>query len=377
MKTLTDNVIRPFLLDAADVDLVDLRRRLANTRWPDKETAQGWVQGIPLDFARDLAEYWRTSYDWASTVEELNDAGQFHTEIDGIDIHFLHVRSPHPQARPLLMIHGWPSSVVEFLDVLDELTDPTDGGQAFHVVCPSLPGHGFSARPAETGWTVERIAEAFATLMRRLGYQQYIAQGGDWGSFTAAALGQLDPGNVAGIHLTMPYAPKPAEPIELSERDQRALATMQSFGQNRSAYSAIQATRPQTLGYGLADSPAGQLAFIVERFWEWADHDNDLFAAVSRRRLLDTVMMYWVSNTATSSARLFWESIYKVPPGTIGVPTGCSVGPRDAWMPRAWCEQRFTDLRYWRDLEHGGHFPALETPAQLAGEIRAFAATLD
>lgn len=377
MTTAINTAIQPFQLEVDSAGLDDLCRRLASTRWPDRETGTGWAQGIPLGFARELCRYWLEDYDWSATVKELNEVGQYLTTIDGLDIHFLHRRSPQPHARTLLLIHGWPSSVVEFLDVVAELVDPCDGAESFNVVCPSLPGHGFSQRPAETGWTVERIARAYAQLMERLGYQRYVAQGGDWGSFTAAALGHLDAGKVGGIHLSMPYAPQPDEQVELSERDQRALAAMKSFGQNRSGYAAIQSTRPQTLGYGLADSPAGQMAFIAERFYEWADHDDDLFSAISRRRIIDTVMMYWMTNTATSAARLFWESFYKTPPTTVSVPTGCSVGPRDAWLPRAWCERRFTDLRYWCDLDKGGHFPALEMPKQFAEQIRAFTRTLD
>ncbi|WP_433547510.1 epoxide hydrolase family protein [Streptomyces sp. CA-294286] len=371
----------PYRVAVPEAALDDLRERLRATRWPDRETVGDWSQGAPLDYVRALAAHWAERHDWRATEARLNAFPQFRTEIDGLDVHFLHVRSRHPDAVPLLLTHGWPSAVVEFLDLIPLLTDPEDPADAFHVVCPSLPGHGFGGRPADAGWTVQRTAEAWDTLMHRLGHDGYVAHGGDWGSWVSAALGSTPAAEkrLRGIHLTMPLArpPEPGIPYEeLDERDRGAMAKMAGFGKNRSGYAAIQATRPQALGYGLADSPAAQLAWIVDRFWEWADHDGDLDKAIGHDRLLDIVSLYWLTNTATSAARLFWESFDKEPMRPTDVPTGCSVFPKDAWLPRAWARTRFTDLRHWHDLDDGGHFPALERPEVLAAELRAFLRTL-
>ncbi|MEU1280311.1 epoxide hydrolase family protein [Streptomyces sp. NPDC005805] len=369
------SVIEPYRADIPQTALDELRDRLRATRWPDRETVDDWSQGAPLDQVRGLCRRWADEYDWRATERRLNAFPQYTTEIDGLRVHFLHVRSPHPDAVPLLLTHGWPSSVVEFLDLIPRLTDPENPADAFHVVVPSLPGHGFGPAPTTTGWTVGRIASAWAGLMARLGHEQYIAHGGDWGSWVSAALGSTDAARLRGIHLTMPLARPPERQIpfeELDERDRAAMGRMQSFGKNRSGYAAIQSTRPQALGYGLADSPAAQLAWIVDRFWEWADHDGDLEKAIPADRLLDIVSMYWFGNTGAASARLFWESFESEPMAPTAVPTGCSVFPKDAWLPRAWARERFTELRYWRDLPDGGHFPALERPEVLAAELRAF-----
>ncbi|MBC8093953.1 MAG: epoxide hydrolase [Pseudonocardia sp.] len=357
--------------------LDDLRDRLARTRWPDAETVDDWSQGTPLAWARDLAAYWANGYDLGRVPARLAGLPQFRTEIDGLGVHFLHIRSPHADATPLLLTHGWPSTVLEFLDVVGPLTHAADPREAFHLVIPSLPGHGFSDRPSSTGWTVTRTARAWAELMARLGYDRYVAHGGDWGSWISGILGAVDPEHVLGAHMTMPMAQAPDEPVDLDERDLRAMERMRSFGAKRSAYAAVQSTRPQTFGYGLTDSPVGQLAWIAERFWEWADHGGrGLEHVVSRDVLLDTVTTYWVTGTATSAARLFWESFTGTVLPPVTVPVGCSVFPNDAWMPRAWCARRFSDLRYWRDLDAGGHFPAIETPDVLVAELRAFRATL-
>ncbi|GHB12005.1 MULTISPECIES: epoxide hydrolase family protein [Streptomyces] len=366
------SVIEPYRAEIAQADLDDLRARLNSTRWPDRETVDDWSQGARLETVQELCRYWADGYDWRATEARLNAFPQFTTEIDGLRIHFVHVRSPHPDAVPLLLTHGWPSSIVEYLDLIQLLTDPPDPADAFHVICPSLPGHGFGERPTGTGWTVQRTAEAWAALMARLGYDDYLAHGGDWGSWVSAALGSTDAAHLRGIHLTMPLARPPEHSVELDERDRAAMARMQSFGKNRSGYAAIQSTRPQALGYGLADSPAGQLAWILDRFWEWVDHEGDLDKAIGRDRLLDIVSMYWFTNTGASSGRLFWESFADEPMRATDVPTGCSVFPKDAWMPRAWARERFTDLRYWQDLPDGGHFPALERPEVLARELRLF-----
>lgn len=362
----------PFRLSVPEAELDDLRRRLAATRWPEPATADGWTQGVPLDYARQLCAHWATGYDWRATESRLDALPQFRTEIDGLGVHLLHLRSRHPGAVPLLITHGWPGSFVEQLDILEALTDPPDPADAFHVVCPSLPGFGFSDKPAATGWGVPRIADAWVTLMDRLGYPRFAVHGGDWGSYVGATLGLTAPERLIGIHLTMPVAARPDEPLELSERDQARTVSAYANWRVDSGYASISSTRPQTLGYGLTDSPAGQLAWVVEKFWNWADHDGDLERAIPRDRILDTVATHWFARTAASSARLYWESYQKVSTEPVHVPVGCSIFPGNSWMPRAWCERRFTDLRYWRDLDSGGHFPALEVPDVLVDELRTF-----
>ncbi|MEC4016773.1 epoxide hydrolase family protein [Streptomyces sp. H27-D2] len=364
--------VTPFRVEIPEADLTDLLQRLARTRWPEAETVADWSQGVPLGYLRELVSYWAGQYDWRATEARLNALPQFRTEIDGLGIHFLHVRSPHPNAMPLLMSHGWPGSVVEFLDVIGPLTDPADPADAFHVVCPSLPGYGFSDKPAGTGWTAERTAAAWAELMARLDYGRYAAHGVDWGSFITAVMGENDTGALAGIHLTMPFARPPQEQVELSERDIAGLSALKEFQQQEGGYSVLQTTRPQTLGYGLTDSPAGQLAWMAEKYWAWSDHDGDLEKVISRDRLLDAVSVGWFAATAASSARIYWESQNKLALAPVHVPTAVSAFPKDGRMPRPWIEGRFSRLDRWTDHESGGHFPALEQPDTLVGELRAF-----
>jgi pimeloyl-ACP methyl ester carboxylesterase len=364
--------LETYRIEIPDADLTDLRERLARTRWPEPETVHDTAQGLPLAYTRQLCEYWRDSYDWRKTEARLNALPQFRTDIDGLGIHFLHVRSPHPTALPLLISHGWPGSIVEFLDIVGPLTEPDDPADAFHVICPSLPGFGFSDKPRDTGWTAERIARAWGTLMERLGYSRYGAHGVDWGSFITAIMGETDTGQLAGIHLTMPFARPPEEQVALDERDLAGLAAMKQFQQQEGGYSVLQTTRPQTVSYGLTDSPAGQLAWMVEKYWAWSDHDGDVERAIPRDRLLDAVTLGWLAATAASSARIYWESQNKLALGPVGVPTAVANFPKDGRMPRPWIERRFTDLRRWTDHEAGGHFPALEQPAVLVDELRAF-----
>ncbi|MGH6653991.1 MAG: epoxide hydrolase family protein [Actinocrinis sp.] len=363
-----------FRIAIADSDLADLRARLAATRWPDAETVDDWSQGVPLDYLRELSSYWADGYDWRATESRLNGLEHFRTDLDGTAVHFVHARSPHADALPLLVTHGWPGTFAEFEDVIAPLTRPESGdpADAFHVVCPSLPGFGFSARPDRPGHTVERIAGLWERLMRRLGYPRYGAHGGDFGSFITAHLGSIAPQGLVGIHITMPFATAPRQQVELSDRDYAGLAALKEFGRTETGYSAIQSTKPQTLGYGLADCPAGQLAWIAEKYWSWSGHDGDLEKAVPRDRLLDAASIYWLTNTAASSARLYWESHNKAAMLPVEIPTGCSLFPGDARMPRPWCEGRFRDLRMWHDLESGGHFPAVECPDVLVGELREF-----
>jgi pimeloyl-ACP methyl ester carboxylesterase len=290
----------------------------------------------------------------------------------------MHVRSPHPGALPLVITHGWPGSVVEFHKVIQPLVDPTahggDAADAFHVVCPSLPGYGFSDRPERRGWGVERIARAWAELMARLGYHRYGAQGGDWGATITTSIGQQDAEHLAGIHITMPtVAPDKATLGELTPREEAALASLAHYREWDSGYSKQQSTRPQTLGYALADSPAGQCAWIVEKFWAWTDCDGHPENVLTRDEILDNVMLYWLTATGASSARLYWESFGRTNRDPVEVPTGCSIFPKEIFRPsRRWVERRFTDLRYWNELDRGGHFAALEQPATFVDEVRAF-----
>jgi pimeloyl-ACP methyl ester carboxylesterase len=374
--------ITPFLIDVPDADLADLRRRLRQTRWPEPEPVSGWSQGVPLAYLRDLCGYWAGEYDWRATEARLNGLPQFRTVIDGLTIHFIHVRSPRPDALPLILTHGWPGSVVEFLKVIGPLSDPAGHESvAFHVVCPSLPGYGFSGKPGRTGWGVQRIAAAWASLMARLGYPRYGAAGSDWGTSISSSLAQQDAGRLAGIHLIPPLAgPDPATFGDLTDAERAAMASLEYSAAWDSGYSAEHATRPQTIGYGLVDSPAALAAWIVEKFWAWTDHDGDLSAVLTRDDLLDNLMLYWLPGTGASAARLYWESIRQVnewisssATDTVDVPAGCSVFPKELQRPsRRWAEKRFTDIRYWNEPARGGHFAAFEQPELFVEEVRSF-----
>jgi pimeloyl-ACP methyl ester carboxylesterase len=377
--------VAPFRIDIPENALTDLRGRLAGTRWPEAETVSDWSQGVPLSYLRELCRYWAEGYDWRATERRLNLLPQFRTEIDGLGIHFLHVRSPHPDALPVVITHGWPGSIVEFLKVIGPLTDPVaHGGEAadaFHLVIPSLPGYGFSDKPTRPGWGVERIADAWARLMARLGYQRYGAQGGDWGTSVSTSIAQQDPGHVAGIHLNPPLAPPdPATFDDLTDRERAALASLDHAAEWESGYSQQHATRPQTIGYALVDSPAALCAWIVEKFWAWTDHDGHLEDVLTRDELLDNVMLYWLPGTGASSARLYWESIRQVnrwisgsTEDTVAVPTGCSIFPKELQRPsRRWAAGRFRDIRYWNEPDKGGHFAAFEQPALFVDEVRSF-----
>jgi pimeloyl-ACP methyl ester carboxylesterase len=376
------DAVTPFEIAVPDSELADLRDRLQRTRWPDPETVDDWSQGIPLAFVQDLCRYWAEEYDWRASERRLNGFPQFRTEIDGLGIHFVHVRSPHPDPLPVVITHGWPGSVVEFHKIIGPLTDPPSYGgraeDAFHVVCPSLPGYGFSDKPARAGWGVERIARAWAALMSRLGYERYGAQGGDWGAMVTTLIGLQDPDHAAGIHLNMPIAlPDPDTMGDLTDTEQAALASMAHYQQWDSGYSKQQSTRPQTLGYGLVDSPAGQCAWIVEKFWSWTDCDGDPLNVLTRDELLDNVMLYWVPATGASSARLYWESFNTLNTEPVTVPVGCSIFPKEIFRPsRRWAEKRFPDLRWWNEPDKGGHFAAFEQPETFVDEVRSFFRTV-
>jgi len=378
--------MRPFTLDPFTIDLpddavVDLRARLANTRWPEAETVEDWSQGVPLAYLRDLAQYWAGEYDWSSRQARLNSHPQFITRIDDLDIHFVHARSPQPDAQPLLLTHGWPGSFAEFIDIIGPLTDPEahggDPADAFHVVCPSLPGYGFSERPSTYGTGVEQIARRWAVLMERLGYDRWIAQGGDWGAAVTTQIGRdaANGNGCIGIHVNMPIAPPSAEALSAPDAaDQAAFAAFEHYQKWDSGYSTQQRTRPQTLGYALTDSPVGQLAWILEKFWAWTDCDGHPENAIDRDRILDNVMIYWLTATATSSARLYWESFGSFGAGDpVTVPTGVAAFPAEIIKaPRRWCESAY-HIVHWTDMESGGHFAAMEQPAALVDDIRAFA----
>ena len=370
------DAIQPFRISVTDDALEDLRRRLRATRWPEKEAVDDWSQGIPLGYVQDVCAYWAEKYDWRAREARLNRFPQFRTELDGLGIHFLHVPSRHAEALPLVITHGWPGSIAEFQKVIEPLSDPTahggDARDAFHVVCPSLPGYGFSDKPPRAGWNVERIGRAWAGLMARLGYARYVAQGGDWGAMVTTAVGLQDTAHCAGIHLNMPIAPPdPATLGSLSEREQGALAAMQHYQEWDSGYSKQQSTRPQTLGYGLVDSPSGQAAWILEKFWAWTDCNGHPENVLSRDELLDNVMLYWLPATGASSARLYWESFRTPNLAPVPVPTGCSIFPKEIFRAsRRWAEKRYTNLRYWNELERGGHFAAFEQPELYVREVR-------
>jgi pimeloyl-ACP methyl ester carboxylesterase len=365
----------PVRIDDAALD--DLRARLERTRFPDVETVQDWSQGLPLAYAEQLRRSWLDDYDWRQLEARLNELGPSRTTIDGVGIHLLHQRSPHPDAIPLILTHGWPGSVVEFLGVIDALTNPTAHGgteqDAFHVVVPSLPGYGFSDAPTTTGWGRDRIADAWAELMTRLGYERFAAQGGDWGAMITAALAAQHPDRLVGVHVTLAIVVPPAETLgDLTPEEQSTLDGFAHYQRWDGGYSAQQSSRPQTLGYSLADSPMGQAAWIIEKFWSWTDHDGHPEHAIDRTTLLDNVMLYWLTNTATSSARLYWESFHDLDVRPVTVPSGVSVYPKEIFRPsRRWLESRFTDLRHYGRPERGGHFAAMEQPTSFVDEVRA------
>ena len=374
---MTD-AIEPFEIQVSDAELSDLKERLARTRWPEAETVSDWSQGIPLAYVQELCAYWRDGYDWRAVEARINALPQFVTTIDGVDVHFLHVRSPQEDAKPLVLTHGWPGSIVEFLKVIGPLSDPAahggDGADAFHLVIPSIPGYGFSGKPTKTGWGVQRVAHAWAALMARLGYASYFAQGGDWGAGITVAIGLQDAEHCAGIHTNMPTVGPDRDTMDdLTEQEQDAIKAQQFYQDWDSGYSKQQSTRPQTLGYGLTDSPAGQAAWIVEKFYQWTDCQGHPENVLSRDELLDNVMMYWVGACGASSARLYWESFGRGGGGgDITVPSGVSMFPKEIFRAsKRWVERRFKDLRYYNTLDRGGHFAAFEQPELFVGELRA------
>jgi pimeloyl-ACP methyl ester carboxylesterase len=374
----TDAEIRPFRIDTPQADLDDLQERLARTRWPDELPGVGWSYGVPLYYVKELAEYWRTGYDWREWEARLNEFPQFTTEIDGQNIHFLHVRSPEPDALPLILTHGWPGSIVEFLDVIGPLTDPASHGgeaaDAFHVVAPSLPGFGFSGPTREVGWTEQRIAAAWAELMRRLGYERYGAQGGDVGAGVSPDLGRVAPDRVVGVHVNaatvgfMPFPPlEEAEFAELTDIEKSRVERIGHFMGELFGYAQIQSTRPQTLAYGLGDSPVGQLAWNLDMLAGFGS------PGLTRDQMLTNVMLYWLTGTAGSAARIYYEGAHAGgwgPREKSVVPTGVAVFSEDIAI-RRYAEEANT-IVHWSDFDTGGHFPAMEVPDLLVSDVRAF-----
>jgi pimeloyl-ACP methyl ester carboxylesterase len=369
--------ITPFRLSVPEAELTDLRARLERTRWPEKETVGDWSQGSPLERVQALCAYWRTSYDWRRCEARLNALGQFRTHIDGLDIHFLHVASPHPRAMPLLITHGWPGSVIEFLKVIGPLTDPPayggDPADAFHVIAPSLPGFGFSQKPSHTGWGVPRIAAAWVRLMERLGYDRWLAQGGDWGAAVTTAIGALRPAGCAAIHVNMPLVyPTAADREGAGLREMDYFKGQQFYRDWDSGYAKLQSTRPQSLGYGLVDSPAGLAAWIYEKYQAWTDNTGAPEDALSHDEMLDNIMMYWLPGAGASAARLYWESFSAFASTRLELPVGVSIYPREITRPtRTWAERFMSDIIHWRELDRGGHFAAWEEPDLYVAEIRS------
>ena len=372
-----DSKISPYRIDIPQGALDDLRDRLGRTRWPDELPGVGWDLGVPLDYLKGLAEYWATTYDWRGQEAALNEFSQFTTVIDDQNVHFLHVRSPEPEALPLLITHGWPGSIAEFLDIIGPLADPAahggDPADAFHVIAPSIPGFGFSGPTHETGWNTVRVAYAWAELMRRLGYERYGAQGGDTGAIVSPELGRIDPEHLAGIHVNNLLTFPSGQLHDLSDADQGRVKLMERWQNEMAGYASIQSTRPQTLAYALTDSPAGQLAWIVEKFKEWTDPAARLPEdAVDRDRLLTDVSIYWLTATAGSSARLYYEGAksWGQPTEPSAVPTGVAVFPMDITI-RSIAESQH-NIVHWTEFDRGGHFAAMEAPGLLVADIREF-----
>jgi pimeloyl-ACP methyl ester carboxylesterase len=369
--------VRPFRIEVAEADLDDLRGRLAATRWPDELPDVGWSYGVPVGYMKEMAEYWRTEYDWRRHEAKLNAFPQFMTAIDGTNVHFMHVRSPEPDAMPLILTHGWPGSIAEFLDVIEPLTDPRarggDPSDAFDVVIPSIPGYGFSGPTTEAGWDAARTASAWDMLMKRLGYERYGAHGGDAGALVARELGILKPSGLVGVHVLQIFAfpsGDPEEMTDLSEYDREALQILSGF-EDRAGYLKIQQTRPQTLAYGLTDSPAGQLAWNSELFMGF---DGESIGAVDRDRFLTHVMLYWLTATAGSSAREYYEDArsgagYRDLPNTV--PTGVAVFKNDFHTIRRFAE-RANNIVHWSVFDQGGHFAATDSPDLLVRDLQDF-----
>jgi epoxide hydrolase len=385
LSVKADRMIRPFRIDVAQSELDDLRDRLARARWPEEIPGVGWSRGVPVEYLKGLVEYWRGAFDWRRQEAQMNQIPQSITSIDGTNVHFLHVESPESNALPLILTHGWPGSVFEFSNVIGPLTDPQryggDRADAFHLVVPSIPGFGFSGPTRETGWNVTRVARAWAELMERLGYSRYGAQGGDLGAMISPELGRVAPDRVAGVHLNaasvgfIPFGPVDSSVMaELTDREKVSLTKIEKFTTDQWGYNALQSTRPQTLAYGLTDSPVGQLAWIVEKFKEWTDEAKELPEdAVDRDQLLADVTLYWLTRTAGPSAQIYYENMHSLswtPPERSPVPTAVANFAQDVAIRRF--GEPANNIVRWTDFDRGGHFAAMETADLLVDDIREF-----
>lgn len=383
--------MKPFRIDIPQSALDDLSERIANTRWPAELPESGWDRGVPMDYLKELTEYWQNSYDWRAAEARLNEFPQFTTELDGANVHFLHVRSPEPDAGALLITHGWPGSIAEFYDVIGPLTDPRahgrDPADAFHVVIPSLPGYGFSGPQSDTGWDLMRVASAWAELMKELRYERYVTQGGDFGSPVSLMVGMIDAEHVAGVHLNMlPTMPSedPADLVALSEQDQARMAHSQRFYDDLSGTMKLHSTRPNTVSFALTDSPVGQLAYIVEKFKDWTDSALVPEDAIDRDQLLTIVSIYWLTATAGSSAQTYYESAAQLPINAqvgryppLEVPLGVAVFPHAAFVAiRRFADRDFPSIVHWTEFDHGGHYAAMEEPELYVSDIQAFSRLL-
>ena len=393
--TAASDAIRPFHVNVPEADLAELRQRLRATRWPDRETVDDGAQGVPLAKLKSLVEYWGTGYNWRTVEAKLNALPQFVTEIDGIDIYFIHVRSLHPNALPVIVTHGWPGSIIEQLKIIEPLTDPTARGgsveDAFDVVIPSVPGYGFSGRPSNTGWDPDRVARAWAVLMRRLGYTRYVAQGGDWGSPISSAMARQKAEGLVGMHINLPATVPPevatvlgggAVPPGLSDQERAVLEALRANARmGNTAYFTMLTARPQTVGYGATDSPAGLAAWILVHpgFAQWS-YGADPTQSPTRDDVLDNITLYWLTNTAASAARLYWENgargsvIVAAAQKTneISLPVAITVFPDDIYRaPESWARRAYPNLTYFHEVDKGGHFAAWEQPELFSAELRA------
>jgi pimeloyl-ACP methyl ester carboxylesterase len=386
-----DNAIRPFRIRVPDEAIADLRRRIAATRWPPRETVNDRSQGVQLAKIQPLVHYWGTDYDWRKVETQLNALPQFMTRIDGLDIHFIHVRSRHPNALPMIITHGWPGSILELVKVIGPLTDPTAHGgraeDAFDLVLPSMPGYSFSGKPQATGWGPERMARAWAELMGRLGYKRYVSQGGDWGSVVSDTMARQAPPGLLGIHVNMP-ATVPADiaralkcgdppPPGLSEKEKDAYKSLANLYEKGSGYAIMMVTRPQTVGYSLEDSPVGLAAWIYDKFADWTYSGGEPERALTRDEMLDDISLYWFTNTATSSARLYWENnnnnfnADSQKTAEISLPVAVTVFPGEIYRaPKSWTQRAYRKLVYFNEVDKGGHFAAWEQPELFSNELR-------
>ncbi len=390
--TKASDKIRPYKVHISDAALSDLRKRIAATRWPEKETVNDRSQGVQLEQLQRLVKYWGTEYDWRKTEAKLNALPQFMTTIDGLDIQFIHVKSKNPNALPIILTHGWPGSIFELIKIIGPLTDPVAyGGKAedsFDVVIPSMPGYGFSGRPTETGWDADHIARAWAELMKRLGYKKYVAQGGDWGSVVADKMAQQQPEGLLGIHVNMPATVPPEiakalndgdpAPAGLSDKEKAAYKSLNYLYTKGAGYAGIMVTRPQTIGYSLSDSPAGLAAFFLDKFNDWTFSGGNAEKSLTKDEMLDDISLYWLTNTGASSARLYWENnANNFNAVNITIPAAITVFPGEIYQaPRSWAERSYHNLIYFHEVDKGGHFAQWEQPQLFAEELREAFKTL-